>query len=32
MTRKPDLLYYTLAILFGLSAGILEITVNDPSR
>lgn len=29
MTRKPDLLYYTLAVLFGLSAGILEITIND---
>ncbi len=29
MTRKPDLLYYTPAILVGLSAGILEITVND---
>ena len=29
MTRKSDLLYYILAILFGLSAGILEITLED---
>jgi fluoride ion exporter CrcB/FEX len=29
MTHTLDLLYYALAVLFGLSAGILEITIND---
>ena len=29
MTRKSDLIYYTLAVLCGLSAGILEITLGD---
>ena len=29
MTRKYDFIFYVMAALVGLSAGLLEITVND---